>query len=533
MPRPLIILLLIALTLTACVRASTAAPTPRPYDPFVNNGGSGGGGDPAFIPTNEFGTPMPFATVGEMPFLVPTAVPLDQLLPTPRPAGMPMQMPTPDNLRILPTPRRDAEEYVVQPGDTLGSIAARYGISLEALMQANRLSDANVLEVGVTLTIPAPDPGASGPLFKIIPDSELVYGPGSARFDMAEFIKSKGGFLAAYTEQVGDSVLTAAQVITRVAQNYSINPHLLLALIEHRSGWLTNPTPAQVDFALNIPDSTRPGLYKQLTYAANQLNRGYYLWRANAVSSWVLADGSVVPIEAGINAGTAGVQNFFAQIDGRAEWDNDVNSFGLFQTYLFLFGNPFDLAVEPIVPEWLHQPRMILPFERGVAWAFTGGPHGGWDYGSAWAALDFAPISEVRGCFSADAWVVAMTDGLIIRTGEGQVIQDLDGDGYEQTGWVILYMHVESRDRVQPGTYVHGGDRIGHPSCEGGVSNATHVHVARRYNGEWIPADGPLPFVLDGWTSSGTGVEYDGYLKRGDVTLEAIDGISDLNTIQR
>jgi hypothetical protein len=35
---------------------------------------------------------------------------------------------------------------------------------------------------------------------------------------------------------------------------------------------------------------------------------------------------------------------------------------------------------------------------------------------------------------------------------------------------------------------VKTGDRIGHPSCEGGAANATHVHIARRYNGEWIPA---------------------------------------------
>jgi hypothetical protein len=181
----------------------------------------------------------------------------------------------------------------------------------------------------------------------------------------------------------------------------------------------------------------------------------------------------------------------------------------------------------------LHQPRLALPFERGVQWAFTGGPHGGWDSGSAWAALDFVPVTDLQGCYTTDAWVAAMTDGLILRTGEGQVIQDLDGDGNEQTGWVILYMHVESRDRIEPGTYVHGGQRIGHPSCEGGLSNATHVHIARKYNGEWIAADGLLPFLLDGWTSSGTGTEYDGFLTRAGVSLEAIEGISELNIIER
>ena len=112
-------------------------------------------------------------------------------------------------------------------------------------------------------------------------------------------------------------------------------------------------------------------------------------------------------------------------------------------------------------------------------------------------------------------------------------MEDLDNDGYEQTGWDVLYMHMAGDGRVAAGTYVYAGDHIGHPSCEGGIANAAHLHLARKYNGEWIPADGPVPFVLSGWTSSGNGTEYDGYLKRGSVTLEAAEGISDLNQITR
>jgi hypothetical protein len=88
-----------------------------------------------------------------------------------------------------------------------------------------------------------------------------------------------------------------------------------------------------------------------------------------------------------------------------------------------------------------------------------------------------------------------------------------------------------AEDRVQPGTYVTTGDRIGHPSCEGGLSNAAHLHLARKYNGEWIPADGRLPFVLRGWTSSGDGIEYDGYLQRGNTTLHSAEGITEDNQI--
>ena len=94
-------------------------------------------------------------------------------------------------------------------------------------------------------------------------------------------------------------------------------------------------------------------------------------------------------------------------------------------------------------------------------------------------------------------------------------------------------MHIAEEGRIAPDEYVFAGEHIGHPSCEGGVSNATHVHLARKYNGEWIAADGPLPYNLDGWVSSGGGGEYDGYLTRGNQTIEALDSASELNQVYR
>jgi murein DD-endopeptidase MepM/ murein hydrolase activator NlpD len=201
-------------------------------------------------------------------------------------------------------------------------------------------------------------------------------------------------------------------------------------------------------------------------------------------------------------------------------WRRAVSEGGLYVTYYDLFGYSFDYAVEPLLPPDLAQPEFRLPFEDGVAWVFTGGPHGGWDNGSAWAALDFAPASNEPGCNLSDEWVVAMADGPIVRVGDGAVVQDLDGDGLEQTGWTIFYMHIETRDRVRVGDTLNAGDKVGHPSCEGGYSTGTHVHIARKYNGEWIPADGPLPVVMDGWVSHGGAYLYDGYLQKGDTVVE-------------
>jgi len=101
------------------------------------------------------------------------------------------------------------------------------------------------------------------------------------------------------------------------------------------------------------------------------------------------------------------------------------------------------------------------------------------------------------------------------------VILDLDGDGDERTGWVILFLHIASAGKAKTGAVLEKDDKIGHPSCEGGVSTGTHLHLARKYNGEWILADGPLPFDLDGWISRNGVAPYKGTLTKGDKIISA------------
>lgn len=446
-------------------------------------------------------------------------------IPTP---GGPILTPTPDAPHALPDLRSGEDTYTVQPRDTLFLIAQRYQVSISALIEANQLVNPDYLEVGQVLQIPAPDLGPPGPAFKVIPDSELVYGPASVGFDVVGYINSQAGHLSRYSEEIDGEMHTGAQVVQRIAQEFSVNPRLLLAVLEYRSGWVRQALPENAgEMPILVAESWRKGLYLQLAFVANQLNRGYYLWKAGAVGQWVMQDGVLVPADPTINPGTAAVQHLFAFFYSRPDWEIAVGESGLSALYQQMFAYPFHLSIEPLLPENLTQPLMLLPFEPGEIWAFTGGPHGGWGDGSAWAALDFAPPGEALGCVISDAWVTAVADGTIVRTGHGAVIQDVDvngahsDDGYEQTGWVMLYMHIEARDRVMPGVYVRAGEKIGHPSCEGGISSGTHVHLARRYNGEWIAADGSLPFVLDGWVSLGTGTEYDGYLQKEDRRVEA------------
>jgi LasA protease len=524
-PTLVVFFLLVVFLIASCSSSSELNPYPT-YDPFAP---ADGPNTPAPIQPGEIIQPTN-TPLGP----TPTRAPLSILIP-PRGPNPSFTTPTPDPPHPLPAPRQVVDQYTVQPGDTLGRIAQQYGVSLEALMQANGLNESSILTVGLVLSIPPisadVNPGSS---FKIIPNSELVYGPASVHFDIASFINSHGGYLAGYLQEVDGETLSGAQIVRRIAQNYSVNPRLLLALIEYRSGWVTNPFPSNIDYPLGYYDASYAGLNRQLSWAADNLNRGYYLWRVNAIATLPLSDGTYVPLSPTINAGTAGVQYFFSRYNDRVTWDFDVGALGLFQTYNQLFGYPFDYDIASLLPSNLTQPPMQLPFEIGATWSYTGGPHGGWDSGSGWAALDFAPPGEGGGCARSADWVTAVANGLIVRSEDGAVVQDLDNDGYEQTGWTVLYLHVDEYERVQAGTYLYAGGRIGHPSCEGGFSNATHLHIARRYNGEWIPADGALPFVMDGWISSGNGVEYDGFLTRGGTVIEAWEGVFEgLNQISR
>jgi murein DD-endopeptidase MepM/ murein hydrolase activator NlpD len=447
----------------------------------------------------------------------------------------PVMTPTPNAPRSLPPLRSESEQYFVQPNDSLHTIARSYSVSIEALLEANAISQPDFLEVGQELTIPAPQPQGSAPGFKVIPDSELVFSPGSIDFNLADFVHQRGGYLSGYTEEVNERKMSGVKIVQRVAEEFSVNPRLLLAVLEYQSGWVKNTQPDEktLDFPIGIAVEWRKGLYNQLTWAADNLNRGYYLWRVNGVPVWILAEGTILSIDPSINAGTAGVQHFFSQLYDGIEFERAVSEGGLFSTYSDLFGYPFQKSYEPILPDSLEQPKMRLPFEDNQVWSYTGGPHGGWGSGSAWAALDFAPPGEALGCVPSDAWIVAVADGVILRADNGAVIQDLDNDGLEQTGWTVLYMHVGTRNRVRAGTFVQAGERIGHPSCEGGFSSGTHLHLARRYNGEWIPADQDIPFNLDGWITEGLGYEYDGYLVKDGRTIEAWDGREAINEIIR
>lgn len=463
------------------------------------------------------------------PATTPAASSMPFATPTLAYPGVYTGTPTPDPTRAGGAARSAPEAYVVRPGDTLTGIAWAFDCTVEEIVRANGLANANAIWVGQQLTIPVM-PTLAGPALKLLPDSELVYGPAFIHFNVADFVSGQGGYLAGYGEIVEGQRVSGAEIVQTVARRYSVGPRILLALLEWRAGWVADPDPSAetLDYPMGKVEYRRRGLFAQLEWTAAELNAGYYAWREAGGASTRLADGRRVALAPGLNAGTVGVQNYLAAVSDWPQWQRAAGPEGFLDTYRRLFGDPFAYTVEPLIPDDLTQPPMWLPWPAGEIWYLTGGPHEGWGRGSAWAALDFVPPDMAGGCTPSRHWVTAAAGGLVLRSENGQVVIDLDGDGCEQSGWVLSYLHVAAEGRVPAGTWLEPGQRIGHPSCEGGFADATHIHVARRFNGEWIPAGaGPVPFVLSGWTAQEGPFAYDGLMIKSDATRTACECMLD------
>jgi len=433
-----------------------------------------------------------------------------------------------DNL--IPQPTRPAYlpgtlvDYVAQSGDTVSALAAHFNTSESEIRTANPIipGDVTTLPPGFPMQIPIYYESIWSSSFQMIPDIAFVYGPRDVDFDIVSFVNAQPGWLKNVRDTVGEKTRSGAEVIYYVSQLFSVSQKLILSILEFQTGALSNPDiPEDINgYLLGNRDPLHKGFAQQIIWLANFLNNQYYRWRDGTFTTYKHSDGRLEKPDPWQNAATVSLQYYYSQIMNRDRYNLAVSELGLLNTYVQYFNDPWQGDLK-LIPGSFRQPEFILPFAPGQTWAYTGGPHTAWGTGAPFTAVDFAPASAVGGCSPSEYYALAIADGVIVRTGPAYVVLDLDGDGDEKTGWNIFYLHLANNSIPKSGTQLKQGDPIGLPSCEGGTATGTHVHIARKYNGEWILAGGPLAFDFEGWKVGIGNSAYEGTLEKNGIVLKA------------
>jgi LysM repeat protein len=163
----------------------------------------------------------------------------------------PTTTPQPPPPTVAPTQPPPTQTYVVQPGDTLTRIAARFGTTVQALVQANNIVNPNLIFVGQVLVIPGTGPvpppppivptvpGATPP-----PPSGFAFGGQSQTFANTLAMSDAGMGWIKYQHKwaPGDS---AAEVGNIIDDHHALGWKVLISV----TGETPYPAANSIDFA--------------------------------------------------------------------------------------------------------------------------------------------------------------------------------------------------------------------------------------------------------------------------------------------
>jgi LysM repeat protein len=157
-----------------------------------------------------------------------------------------------------PAPAAPAGSYVVKPGDTLGAIASRHGVSLESLLAANRLSLSSVIYPGQKLVLGGKPAAPSAP---------TAPAPAPAPAPAGSYTIKAGDTLGAIASRHGVSLAALLQANNLQASTV-IYPGKKLTIPAGNGGSPTTPPPT------NLVPSTFLGVtYPQAVVADANRNK--------------------------------------------------------------------------------------------------------------------------------------------------------------------------------------------------------------------------------------------------------------------
>ena len=192
--------------------------------------------------------------------------------PTLTPSVSPIS-PTPPEATATPTATpQSATTYEVQAGDTLFSIARRFGTTVEAIVAANGLANPSQIEVGQVLIIPGASPATSTPT----PGSAKVVRK-AATTSQTVFLTFDAGSDTGFTAQILDTlkasgIAAAFGVTGRWAEQ---NPDLVRRIAQEGHTVINHSYdhPSFTGRSTNLPSLTQAERWEQLDETESIIQR--------------------------------------------------------------------------------------------------------------------------------------------------------------------------------------------------------------------------------------------------------------------
>ncbi|GAB4198368.1 MAG: peptidoglycan DD-metalloendopeptidase family protein [Roseiflexaceae bacterium] len=341
---------------------------------------------------------------------------------------------------------------------------------------------------------PAPVTPAELALAPFFNDQRFVYEPDFYVPQIQAFLDEQPGPLKRMRFPVGDRAYSFAEVLVGQTSYYSLNPKVVLALLEAQSGVITaaQPSDDQMAWAVGFQgdNGNRRGLTAQIRWAVRQLFQARRSYPEYAPLTY--ADQSSAAPPAGMSMTEYAVARALAPTTSPDLLPAALARFQ--QTYTGLFGDPRPAPTGLPPPA---QPFLSMPLERvsrvtsffdhsgpllgrttgglmtywgrqetDAAFAYNG--HDGWDYAAAPPDL-----------------ALAAADGLVVFAGNADdncatraVVID-HGNGYR-----TLYWHLDRVD-AQIGQTITRGQPVG-VIGNSGCSLGPHLHLGVQYLGRSV-----------------------------------------------
>ncbi len=374
------------------------------------------------------------------------------------------------------------------------------------------------------LPSPAATPIATAPPPVTAAPDDPLFDPGrisyEANFNGPEiqaFLEARDSPLKAMHFQIGGRAASFSTVLVGLTTLYSLNPKLLLALLDLQSGLVSSQQASdeQLAWAMGYRGGGRSGLYGQLRWATRELRyavRDYALKGSGPPPPLVFADGT----RQGVSADLAFSRYILARILAPTITPDllDPRLEGLVNSYTRLFGDPrappttwpalaAPFLTRPMTPTFpvtsffdhdtpfLRQNGSLLTYwgrsETDLAFAYDG--HTGWDYA-------MSPPDEVLAAAAGVVMFAGASDDGCATPAQAVILDH--GNGYR-----TLYWHLASLS-VAAGQTVSGGALLGIAGASGCAVGA-HLHFQVQYLGRDVDPYGWCGTTPDPWAQNPAG----------------------------